>query len=222
MRLALLFDIDGTLIDTFEGILAATNAALAEIGEPPVPRDVLRPLVGIPVDRQMEMLHKVAGGATAAVAESYYRHFVEYVERGVRPYPGVIETLRSLEGRAIGTVTTRRREVATLMLRKAGLDGYFRSIVGGDEVSRPKPEPDLPRYSARALGVPTSACVVVGDAPVDILAGRAAGTWTVAATYGYGDPEEIRAARPDVEIADISELPGVLGDLDARASRATP
>lgn len=221
MRLALLFDIDGTLLDTFDGILAATNAALGEIGERPLRPEQLRPLIGIPIDRQMDMLRHVTGPAAASVAESYYRHFVRHVERGVRPYPGAAETLHALSQHPIGTVTTRRREVAALMLRKASLDGYFRAIVGGDEVSRPKPDPDLPRFAAESLGVPPGDCIVVGDAPVDILAGRAAGTWTVAAMYGYGNAEEIRAATPHAEIDTISELPRVVEELESRAARAT-
>lgn len=219
--LALLFDLDGTLFDTLDAIMAATNAALAEIGEPPLRTEELRPLIGIPIDRQMAMLRKVAGPAAASVAESYYRHFVRHVRRGVRAYPGVRDTLRDLAGHAIGTMTTRRREVAVLMLRKAGIDGYFRAIVGGDEVSRPKPDPDLPRFAAQSLGVAPRDCIVVGDAPVDILAGRAAGTWTVAAMYGYGNEEEIRAARPHAEIDEISDLPRVVEDLESRAARAT-
>src|SRR3989304_1678875 len=77
------------------------------------------------------------------------------------------------------------------MLGVPRLDRYFRAIVGGDEVARPKPAPDLPRHSAKALGVRPEDCVVVGDAPVDILAGRAARTWTGAATDGHGDPRAL-------------------------------
>lgn len=219
MPLALLLDIDGTLLDTLDAIMAATNGALAEVGPPPLRTEELRPLIGIPIDRQMQMLRGIDAETAAGIGESYYRHFVEHVDRGVRPYPGVAETLARLADRPIGTMTTRRREVAERMLRKAGLDGHFRAITGGDEVPRPKPEPDLPRHAARALGVAPEACVVVGDAPVDILAGRAAGTWTVAATYGYGDLRELRDVHPHAEIAAFPELPHVLEQLEAHGRR---
>lgn len=104
------------------------------------------------------------------------------------------------------------------MLRVAGVDRYFRAIVGGDEVPRPKPSPDLPLHAARALRVPPSRAAVVGDSPVDILAGRAAGTWTVAATYGYGELPALREAGPNAEIARFPDLPDVLDDLESRGS----
>ncbi|HEV8595536.1 MAG TPA: HAD family hydrolase [Thermoplasmata archaeon] len=220
--LALLFDLDGTLFDTLDAIVDATNAALAEHGQPPLRIGVLRPLVGIPIDRQMEMLRGMTGARAEEIAESYYRHFVRRVEAGVPLYPAVRETFARFAGRRIGTMTTRRRDVARLMLEKAGIAGNFDAIVGGDEVGRPKPEPDLPRFAARSLGVGTGATVVVGDAPVDILAGHAAGAWTVAALYGYGDAREVRDAEPHAVIRGFPELPGVLQDLEERASRGSP
>ena len=102
------------------------------------------------------------------------------------------------------------------MLEVSGIATYFKAIVGGDEVSRPKPYPDLPLFSANALGVPPEHCIVVGDAPVDILAGRAARMWTVAAAYGYGSLSALREAKPHATIQQFMELPGVVADLDAR------
>jgi len=102
------------------------------------------------------------------------------------------------------------------MLRVAGIDHHFRAIVGGDEVDRPKPNPDLPLHAAKAVGAAPVNCVVVGDSPVDVQAGRAAGMRTVAATYGYGDLAALRDAGPHAEIASFSELPRVLAALERR------
>jgi len=221
MPFALLFDLDGTLFDTFDILVEAQNGALAEFGEPPVDEMDLRPLIGIPLARQMEILRGMTGPKVAAVNESYYRRFVALVEKGVPLYPGVRETLAALPGRKMGTMTTRRQKVADLMLRVAGIREHFTRVVGGDEVSRPKPEPDLPRHAAKALGVPPEECIVVGDSPVDILAGRAAGARTVAATYGYGRLDELRGAHPDAEIARFADLPAAIEILErARGSRA--
>lgn len=214
--LALLLDIDGTLLETLDAILDAMNLALADVGEPPLRTEELRPLIGMPVQRQMKILRDMEGSAVEGITDRYYEHFHGIVDRGVRLYPGVAPTLASLSDRKIGTMTTRRREEARHMLRVAGIDRYFTAIVGGDEVSRPKPHPDLPLFGAKALRVPPSHVAVVGDSPVDIAAGHAAGAVTVAATYGYGDLDALRKARPHVEIARFSDLPHALDRLDNR------
>ena len=217
---ALLLDIDGTLMDTLDAIVEAMNLALAEVPvRPPLRADELRPLIGMPVQRQMKLLRGMEKGPLVeTITERYYAHFHGIVDRGVRLYPGVAGTLASLADRAIGTMTTRRRGEAVHMLRVGGVDRYFRAIIGGDEVSRPKPNPDLPLYGAKALRAPPAGTVVVGDSPVDVEAGRAAGMWTVAATYGYGELRAIRDAGPHAEIPRFSDLPGALAGLEARTS----
>src|SRR6266487_4145656 len=95
-----------------------------------------------------------------------------------------------------------------------GVSPSFRADVGGDEVSRPKPFPDLPLLGARALRVSAQDCVVVGDSPVDIRAGRSAGMKTVAVLYGYGDSAAVAEAGPDAVIRRFSELPSVVAALE--------
>jgi 2-phosphoglycolate phosphatase len=218
--LALLLDLDGTLLETLDAIVASMNAALAEVDEPPLTAAEIRPLIGMPVPRQLDLLRGIHGPVVDRITDRYYEHFLGYVEAGLPLYPGVADTLPLLSERRIGTMTTRRRDGARRMLEVAGLSGHFRAIVGGDEVEHPKPAPDLPRHGARALGVAPEDCVVVGDSPVDILAGRAARMWTVAATYGYGDRRALRDAKPHAEIATFADLPDVLDDLEARHYRA--
>ncbi|MFQ5837315.1 MAG: HAD family hydrolase [Thermoplasmata archaeon] len=215
LPLALLLDVDGTLFDTLDTILSTMNAALDELGEPPLKLEELRPLIGMPVRRQMAILRGMEGPIVNEITERYYRHFVEHAARGLGLYPGVKETLAALSDRPIGTITTRRREVARIMLRAVGINGYFEAIVGGDEVSLPKPNPDLVFHAARAIEVPPERCVVVGDAAVDILAGKAAGAWAVAAIYGYGKIASLQEAGPHAEISEFSELARVLEGLEA-------
>ena len=104
------------------------------------------------------------------------------------------------------------------MLRLTSLERYFTVVVGGDQVGRPKPNPDLPLFAAKALQMKPVNCVAVGDNPVDLLAGRAAGMATVAALYGYGDPNAVRAAAPDASMTRFSELPTILEQLDRRVN----
>jgi 2-phosphoglycolate phosphatase len=214
---ALLFDIDGTLVDTFDAILSAMNVAMDEVGEDPLTPEELRPLIGRSIASQMALLRGMSGPLVDRIQETYYRHFVDLVKEGLRLYEGVESTLEALEGRAMGTITTRRRKVARLMLREAGIEEYFTAVVGGDEVSRPKPHPELVRHACRAIRVAPSEAVAVGDSPVDILAGRAAGTFTVAALYGYGDDRELMDAAPDQTINRFRELPEALDRLGPRS-----
>ena len=215
MVLALLLDLDGTLFDTLDAIVESMNAAFEAFDVRPLAKEEIRPMIGMPVARQMAALRGMEGPVVDEITDRYYGFFLERVEAGIPLFPGVAETLAGLD-RPISTMTTRRLRGARRMLEVGGIAPYFRAVVGGDEVARPKPYPDLPRYSAKALGLPPERCVVVGDSPVDILAGRAARTWTVAAMYGYGEPSAIREAKPHAEIRRFDELPAALADLEAR------
>ncbi len=153
-----------------------------------------------------------------AIRDAYYRHFERRVAEGIPLYPRVPETLEALGDRPIGTMTTRRTAVARRMLRGARLEPRFTAVVGGDQVTRPKPHPELVYLAATAVGRPATACIVVGDAPVDVLAGRRAGAWTVAATYGYGDLEDLRQAGPHAEISSVEDLLPVVRALEAKGA----
>jgi HAD superfamily hydrolase (TIGR01509 family) len=170
----------------------------------------------MPVQRQMDLLRGMQGTVVDQITDLYYEHFMEHVERGLPLFPGVAENLPHLAQHPISTMTTRRLHGARRMLEVSGIASYFKAIVGGDEVSRPKPYPDLPLFAARAIGLPPERCVVIGDAPVDILAGRSARMGTVAAMYGYGSPSALREAKPHAMIARFAELPSVVADMEAR------
>ncbi len=217
MAFGLLFDLDGTLMDTLGAIVESMNAALAEVGVKLLTPEEIRPMIGMPVARQMDQLRGMQGPVVDQITDRYYEFFMEHVEKGLPVFPDVKETIPTLN-RPMSTMTTRRLHGARRMLEVAGIASYFKAVVGGDEVSRPKPFPDLPLYSAKALGVPPEECVVIGDAPVDILAGRSARMWTVAVLYGYGNPSAIREAKPHAEIRRFADLPAALADLEARAA----
>src|SRR5438093_10566372 len=95
------------------------------------------------------------------------------------------------------TMSTRRRTQAERMLRVAGLRSYFQDVVGGDQASRPKPNPDLPLLWAKLLRVPPDRCAVIGESRVDIFACRAAGMQSVGVLYDYGCCTAIGGSRPD-------------------------
>jgi 2-phosphoglycolate phosphatase len=211
MVLAVLFDIDGTLLDTLGSIVAAMNDAIRDTGIRPFGLQELRPLIGTSVPHQLEVLRGRTGPSADAFTDRYYDAFMRRMEESIVLYPGVAETFPVLRGVRIGTASTRRAREARRMLELAGLLPAFDSVVGGDQVSRPKPNPDLPLHGARSLGVSPDACALVGDSPVDVRAGKAAGMRTVAVTYGYGDPAALRAEAPDATVDRFADLLRVLG-----------
>ncbi len=210
---ALLFDIDGTLIETFDTILVAMNAALEEAGMGPLGAEELRPLIGRDIASQMAALRGTSGPLVDTIRDTYYENFVARMADTVTLYPGVAETLEALCGLPMSTITTRRRRVARQMLQVVGIADHFTTIVGGDEVSEPKPHPELVHRACASLDLHPRKAVAVGDSPVDILAGRAAGTRTVAAAYGYGDAEELAEAGPDATLRRFADLPEALARL---------
>jgi len=202
-------------MDTLDVIVLAMNAACDEIGvSPPFRSAELRPMIGTPVQRQLRDLRGVTGPRAEVFTDAYYTHFSRSVDDGIQLYPGVAETFPILAGRAMTTMSTRRRTQAERMLRVAGLRFYFQDVVGGDQAARPKPNPDLPLLGAKLLRVPAGRCAVIGDSPVDILAGRAAGMKAVGVLYGYGDGNAIGEARPDASIQRFADLPKALEALE--------
>src|SRR3989442_7354150 len=147
MALAVLFDLDGTLMDTLSSIVEAMNEAAAEFHVVPEFReDELRPTIGKPVPRQLDELRGISGRLADAFTDRYYAHFTRLVERGVRLYPGVAETFPRLGNRRIGTMSTRRRYQVARMLQPVRLETVFHASAGGDGVTRTKPSPYVPTH----------------------------------------------------------------------------
>jgi phosphoglycolate phosphatase len=202
-----LFDIDGTLLDSAPDICAAQNEALEAAGYAPAPFEVLRRHVG-------RELRAVFRDLVPGLSEEQLRKLIEdYAPRyrgrknaGTRVYPGVREALAMLPGRK-STATTKSTEGARLVLEHFGLLGYFDRIQGSDGL-RYKPAPDVVLAALRALDAKPPECLLVGDSPADMEAGRRAGVSICAVRYGYGDPAELAKWPPDHWISDLRELAG--------------
>lgn len=195
---AIIFDLDGTLADTFPLIVAAWNAAVTpHTGLTYSEADVIARF-GIP-DPQM-IRRELAGEAGERAVEVYHEHYLRRHAEFVRPFAGVTEMLEALRRRDIplGLMTGKGRRSATITIEALGWSQMFRSVVTGDDVKEQKPDPSGPLAVARALDVAADECAFVGDSPADIGAGKAAGMITVAAGWHPVYLDEIRRMEPDV------------------------
>lgn len=204
-----LLDVDGTILDTREFILAAFEHAFREQGLPPPPRDDLARFVGM---KQLEVIYGGFAGSRAAAMAAAHRDFQRANLALAVPFPGAAETLAQLRGAglALGAVTSRSRRTSTASLAQHGFDRFFSAVISAEDVSRLKPDPEPLAAALALLGRGAAGAVMIGDAPADIEAGKAAGMFTVAATYGFHGPA-VLSSGPDASIGAIAELPAALG-----------
>jgi phosphoglycolate phosphatase len=211
---AVIFDLDGTLVDSIGGIAAALNAALVAAGHPAVAPARVRAIVG---DGPRLLCLRALGtaGEDEAVLKRVLRDFRERYTAAplheTRPYPGVPEVLLRLAPRPLGVCTNKGRRLATLLLEGLGLQPRLSGLVAEDDLPWRKPDPRPLLALAERLGAPPAATLVVGDGLQDLQAARAAGMPCCAVLGGYTEPALLRAAAPDLLVETVAELPERLG-----------
>ena len=210
-RPAVLFDLDGTLIDTIELILSSARHAFDgwKRGTPSDEEWVRG--IGTPLVNQLRA-YAENDAEVAELLDRYRAHQNLHHDRLTRCYddvPAVVARLAEL-GHPLGIVTSKASPIAHRSLAHVGLDGYFDVVVGFDETTRHKPDPEPVLAALRRLGVPAGRAVFVGDSPHDIHAGNAAEVLTVAALWGPFDRETLAAAGPNHFIECMADLPAVL------------
>ncbi|WP_033340467.1 HAD family hydrolase [Catenuloplanes japonicus] len=180
---AIVFDMDGTLLDSHEIVISAYRDTVAD----PALSDAAV-LAAFPAGPPAAVLARLLGrAATAAELRRYHALLADAADR-VPVYPGVTDLLAAAGQRAgLGVFTGASRQAARILLGFGGLLGYFRVIVGGDEVPAPKPDPSGVLRACQALGVHASRVAYVGDSPLDLLAARRGGALAVAAAWSSPD-----------------------------------
>ena len=183
------FDLDGTLVDSHRDIADATNAAIADLGGRPLEMSVITSLVGegaaVLIRRAM-----ARAGLDVDLREALERFLIHYDARllsTTAPYPGMIETLRTLgEGRALAVLTNKPQQPSLRILDGLGMREFFAEVVGGDTALGRKPNPAGLRAIMANAGVTPAETILVGDSPVDRETARQAGTGICLARYGFG------------------------------------
>ncbi|MBL8260399.1 MAG: phosphoglycolate phosphatase [Candidatus Competibacteraceae bacterium] len=217
--LALLFDLDGTLVDSVPDLTAAVNVMLGQLNLPEREEDQVRDWVGNGVDNLIHraLTDDMAGRADPALfarAKPLYKAaYAEHLSTRSSLYPGVREGLIRLyaAGFPMACVTNKSVEFARPLLAYLGIAHYFATVVGGECVARPKPAPDALLLCASRLGAPITHNLMVGDSLNDVGAARNAGCPVVCVPYGYNHGRDIREAKPDAVIDSLADLPRLLG-----------
>ncbi len=205
---AVVFDLDGTLIDSLPDIVASFRAAFDDQGLPAPDAGAVRAQIGRPLEA---MIAAFAPDRVAGVAAAYRRIYPERFLETTAPFPGATAVLETLRARGLRTVvaTTKRTAMARELVAAVGLAPYLDHVQGTDDLPA-KPAPDVVWAAAAAVGA--DATWMVGDTVHDLEAGRAAGVATYAVTWGTHDAATLRRAAPDVLEPDLGALPACVGD----------
>jgi phosphoglycolate phosphatase len=217
---AVLFDLDGTLLDTVADIALALNRTMLDYGCKPLPEIDVRRMIGrgspILIERAAAAQGRVIDEAVqAAMLERFFHHYGELEELNedsAQPYAGAAESLRTLHdaGLRIAVVTNKQHRFAAALLERLGLSSWVDVVIGGDTCARRKPDPQPLLFACESLRVPPSESLMVGDSVNDVQAARAAGIPIVCVTYGYNEGRDPRTLDCDALLDTLAELPALL------------
>ncbi len=211
----LIFDLDGTLIDSETDLMHSVNATRAHLALEPLPRDTIASYVGQGV---VTLVRRALGsGAPGNVIESAVDYFLAYYREHMLDntvlYPGVRETLDALRDRKMAVLTNKPVNFSRRILEGLGVNSHFVSIYGGNSFDQKKPDPVGVFRLMDETGIPPDHTMMIGDSDIDVHTGRNAGVWTCAVTYGLGS-HTLANEPADFLLNDFSELRGLLGNGD--------
>jgi phosphoglycolate phosphatase len=211
----LIFDLDGTLIDSKLDLALSVNAMLEYMGRAPLPHETIYSFVGngAPVLVRRSLNEGAAVAITDAEADRSLAYFLSYYRAHMLDntvaYPGVREGLDLLAERPMAVLTNKPIKFSQGILDGLGLSRYFRYVYGGNSFERKKPDPVGVQVLLRDLNSLPQSAMMIGDSDVDVRTARNAGIWACGVTYGLG-AESLRANPPDLFVDSLAELPSHL------------
>jgi len=202
---AIAFDLDGTLLDTVHDIAAALNALLAERGWVPLPKSVVRDLIGKGIGNLLERACALSGAPApdaarmAALLARFQAIYGALLGRETVAFPGVREALARWrdEGYRLAVVTNKATKFVAPHLEHAGIAGYFDVVIGGDDAPRKKPDAAPMLLAAERLRVPPERLLLIGDSGNDVASARAAGCPVLVVPYGYSEGVPVQSLGSD-------------------------
>jgi phosphoglycolate phosphatase len=207
----LIFDLDGTLIDSKLDLAHAVNAMLENEGRAPLPHETVYSYVG---NGAPTLVRRALGeGVTDAEADGALAFFLAYYREHMLdntvPYPGVRDGLASLEKHPMAVLTNKPVVFSKAILEGLGLARYFRFVYGGNSFAAKKPDPMGVEVLLRDFAAAPREAMMIGDSDVDVRTARNAGIWACGVSYGLGT-EGMRAHPPDLMLDSLTELPARL------------
>jgi phosphoglycolate phosphatase len=188
------FDLDGTLIDTAPDLIRATNHTLVSAGYEPVTPEFIRPFISYGTRVMLsEGIKHQQGAVSAARLDALFHQLIDYYSANIavdsRPFPGLVGVLDELRtrGATLAICTNKREDMAHLLMAELGLDGFFTAITGRDTFAVCKPHPEHLLGAIRLAGGEAGRSVMVGDSTTDHATAKAAGVPIIGVTFGYTD-----------------------------------
>lgn len=208
---ALIFDLDGTLIDSKHDLIHSVNAMLLEMGREALPEDTISGYIGHGAPQLMaRALGNEAGEEERERALKFFLgYYEEHKMDSTCAYPGVVEALEGLKGYSMAVLTNKPVRVSRRILKALDLAKYFCVVYGGNSFETKKPDPLGARKILNEIAVTPEEAALIGDSEVDVQTARSAGMLAVAVNYGFGVHD--RAAHPaDVYLDRLTELAALL------------
>jgi phosphoglycolate phosphatase len=203
----IVFDLVGTLIDSFEATAAAANYTCRSLG---LPEHSLAEISRMTGGGEKKLVRAFLGPDHQGRLDQALSLYLDYYSRHggamSRVYPGVVATLKHFRGKKLAVLSNLLERITRQLLEGVGLRGYFTVIRGGDSYQVMKPAPEALILLMQELEASPGRTLMLGDRPGDIQVGRGAGAHTVAVAYGYGDPAALAASVPDNIIQAITDL----------------
>ena len=217
----IVFDLDGTLIDSKLDLVQSVNAVRERLHLHKLPEETIATYVGRGV---VTLMQRALGGeadenAVAEAVEFFLEYYRDHMLDHTLPYPGVREALDQLDGYRMAVLTNKPVRFSQAILDGLGLGRHFVQVYGGNSFERKKPDPIGLITLMREAGAPADRTMIVGDSDTDVLTGRNAGVWTCGVTYGLA-PQTLETSPPDFLLRDLRELPPLLAV--HRAAPASP
>jgi phosphoglycolate phosphatase len=211
---SLLFDLDGTLIDSKTDLANSINLMLADLGRSTLTEATIGGFVGDGVRVLVRRCLTATDPNQQAPDEALHArgiqlmhsHYANEMLKTTRLYPQVSETLAALDNKRKGVVTSKEVRFTRIILEHFDIAHYFDAIIGGDTTPLRKPDPGPVLEAMKQLNSSASETVMIGDSENDVIAGKRAGTYTCAVSYGFRSAEELRVTAPDVLLERFDQL----------------
>jgi len=210
---AVVFDLDGTLLETAPDLVAAANSMLSELALPALDQQTIESFIGAGISNLVKrtLAASLGGEPDSQILERaipiYEKHYAMGMLNQTRPFPGVVQGLRAMraQGLHLGCVTNKAERFALPLLRATALLDFFELLICGDHLPKNKPDPLPLQHACEHFGIHPHQMLLIGDSPLDIQAARAAGCRIFCVPYGYSQGRDVHELDCDAIVASLRD-----------------